>query len=506
MTDSPKVTVLVKEETKNNNESPKVTVLVKEETNESPKVTVVNNSSDINNQETPSTTITATTTTGEEIKKEEIIEVGEIKEKPKVDEEALAKAAAKEAKRIKDQINATREILQTEITYVKQLKMCEEFFVLPLQQSLQKDSQPIFPEEDYNCIFLDLSIITNVNKELLKSLEDWFRSKKLLNDGIQVDPNIKESDRALGKIFLRMTPFLKSYKTYCSRYDSNFKLVQERKKNLKKFKQFCEKIEFQPQVNFASLDSFLILPVQRIPRYNLLLTELIKHTKSEELDYVELCKALKEIQNVAFIVNDHMKELDIKQKILDIALQISNLTFEIVQPSRRFITQGEISYVSNAKGLTKRFLIIFNDLICITKKSNIDEIELTQKGLPPYDFRSAISFTNSPRSWILDLPDNGILLNCFLFITVTKIFTFFCKTLEEKKDWITKINHQIEDTEKKYTWIKRKKTIKSNYYSTRWLYLQIFKFKSKNTSKRKNSNYFCTTNKKRRKRKEKKIN
>lgn len=194
----------------------------------------------------------------------------------------------------------------------------------------------------------------------------------------------------------------------------------------------------------------MILPVQRIPRYNLLLTELIKHTRPEEPDYKELCDALKEIQKVAVTVNDHMKELEVKQKILEVTAQIADLPFEIVQPSRRHIQQGEISYLSSRKGPTIRYLFLFNDLLCITKPSNgsSDTLELIQKGIAPYDFRSAVSFTQLPKCIIVDIPDGEYVSNAFWFGTPLKTWTFFTKTLDEKKDWMQKIQHWIDDTEK----------------------------------------------------------
>ena len=41
------------------------------------------------------------------------------------------------------------------------------------------------------------------------------------------------------------------------------------------------------------LDSFLIMPVQRIPRYKMLLEEIIRHKPDDDCDQIELQEALR---------------------------------------------------------------------------------------------------------------------------------------------------------------------------------------------------------------------
>jgi hypothetical protein len=61
-------------------------------------------------------------------------------------------------------------------------------------------------------------------------------------------------------------------------------------------------------VNRQSLDSFLIMPVQRIPRYILLLSELKKHTPSDHPDYPKITEAWTSMQEVANYVNEKKRE------------------------------------------------------------------------------------------------------------------------------------------------------------------------------------------------------
>jgi hypothetical protein len=47
------------------------------------------------------------------------------------------------------------------------------------------------------------------------------------------------------------------------------------------------------------LDSILIMPVQRIPRYSMLLESLIKYTPTDHLDYQDLVEGLKVVRDAA---------------------------------------------------------------------------------------------------------------------------------------------------------------------------------------------------------------
>ena len=55
-----------------------------------------------------------------------------------------------------------------------------------------------------------------------------------------------------------------------------------------------------------TLEAYLILPVQRIPRYELLLKDLLKHTSKYHRDYEFLEKSVKEIKQVATFVNEKL--------------------------------------------------------------------------------------------------------------------------------------------------------------------------------------------------------
>ena len=75
----------------------------------------------------------------------------------------------------------------------------------------------------------------------------------------------------------------------------------------KNYSNFCEFIKRQLGNNlclgFSSLTSFLITPVQRLPRYLLFLRELHRYTPSDHPDFDHLNNAFNLLSAFAFLIN-----------------------------------------------------------------------------------------------------------------------------------------------------------------------------------------------------------
>lgn len=85
------------------------------------------------------------------------------------------------------------------------------------------------------------------------------------------------------------------------------------------------------------LQSFLIMPVQRIPRYRLLLMDLVKHSDKNDDDYKLLCTALELCQDVATFVNETIRDQEMIQQMLEIQKSLIGLPDSLFIPGRRRI-------------------------------------------------------------------------------------------------------------------------------------------------------------------------
>ncbi len=59
-----------------------------------------------------------------------------------------------------------------------------------------------------------------------------------------------------------------------------------------------------PTFGGLTLSGYLIMPIQRIPRYKLLLEVILQNTQPDHPDYENLQKALSEVETIALTIND----------------------------------------------------------------------------------------------------------------------------------------------------------------------------------------------------------
>jgi len=99
--------------------------------------------------------------------------------------------------------------------------------------------------------------------------------------------------------YLYVIPLFKSYLTYCARYQ-NILIELEQFKNWKKGKEIMKKLESDPSMNNLKIESLAVMPVRRIPRYSLLLSEYKKYNPSDlnATTAIEMLKNLSEFINV----------------------------------------------------------------------------------------------------------------------------------------------------------------------------------------------------------------
>lgn len=153
-------------------------------------------------------------------------------------------------------IRAIKEVLVTEKFYLKSLNLLLTHYVVPLK--------PLLDHPTHNILFGHIEMIHNLNSELLAELE--------------MDLN------NVGSAFLRLGPFLKLYSVYAFDYKRVLLTLQELQDKNTKFKAFLDRTESRPDVQ-TKLNSLLILPIQRVPRYKLLLQQVLLYTSPSDSDF-----------------------------------------------------------------------------------------------------------------------------------------------------------------------------------------------------------------------------
>lgn len=115
----------------------------------------------------------------------------------------------------------------------------------------------------------------------------------------------------------------------------------------KKFKAFMRKCRADPRHRQLNIDSYLLLPVQRIPRYELLLKDLTKSTDPRRLrDPTSVQAALTQISSIANSVNESKRQSEQDRKLMAWQARISGKAWNetpLLQPHRRLVKDGALT-------------------------------------------------------------------------------------------------------------------------------------------------------------------
>lgn len=171
-------------------------------------------------------------------------------------------------------------------------------------QPLESESK--FSRDVIRQIFANIRVIHGFNQELLTSLEQRVSAP---------------GEMVIGDIFTRLLPFLKMYTEYSNSYQSAVQLHVQTLKNNRTYASVAGgEIE-----KGLELPALLIMPIQRIPRYRMLLEDLLKSTEDSHPDHDPLMEAVNKIREVAEHINERIRETETSNQYLALPQGVRNL-------------------------------------------------------------------------------------------------------------------------------------------------------------------------------------
>ncbi|EDR28796.1 FYVE, RhoGEF and PH domain-containing protein, putative [Entamoeba dispar SAW760] len=242
-----------------------------------------------------------------------------------------------------------KEIYETEISYITSLGICENFYY----RKMIKETSP-FHAEDVKQIFLYYDEILRCNREFASMVIKSWKDKTF--------------EDSIGELFLNFSPFFIVYRNFLINHNKAFTLLTKLEEDTK-LKRYLENCQYQISTNQnLDLRDYLIMPVQRLPRYNLLLTDLLKNTPTNHCDYQNIIKALEVMKEVTTKVNESISTNKQQQKLFDLRSKLAKRNgFEVIEPHRILLSEETIIQFTH-NGRSRRGLILFNDCILLTKK------------------------------------------------------------------------------------------------------------------------------------------
>jgi hypothetical protein len=274
---------------------------------------------------------------------------------------------SKTSEGMRKRASVLREIVATEESYVKALYCCITHFFHPLREKAR--TKWVATPEDVSHLFSTLEIIYQLNSEILIELQTRISQWPAVN--------------TFSDIFHKMIPMLKMYTTYINTYDDAMAIYHRLSGN-KEFTDFLSTCQ-KDSGGLLDLPSLLIQPVQRLPRYQLLLTELKKHTEDTHVDFNNIVEAIQQIKELNQYVNDRKRERDNANFILRLQDKIANMPIVLAKPHRVFIKEGETTGSSTKISKKRKSMVhLFNDMAI---RSHV--VKAGEK----YDFEESITFS-----------------------------------------------------------------------------------------------------------------
>ena len=313
-----------------------------------------------------------------------------------------------------------REFLETEKSYNASL----DFLVNNVRQQLdwqaRHSSHPIVGFADMRALFSNVQQLYELSSQLIQFLEPVVQNWS--------------SRATFGDEFLRIAPFLRIYQEYCNNYpQAQAKLIEVEGKAA--FARFWA--PFAASSGSLSLGSYLIMPVQRVPRYVLLFREFIRSTWPTHPDYGNLVAAKEACESIAQGINSGIDELNATGRDADM-LEAQNFFaafVEILAPSRRFVRKDPLLLLREDGHTDRVWLWLFNDLFVVSTKLSEDVFTHEGHGL--------LTQNGSTVAIVQDLPMSDLISHGFTIVASTGSFTFSCDAFAQKASLVTELRRHI---------------------------------------------------------------
>ncbi|KAJ7169601.1 hypothetical protein C8R46DRAFT_948810 [Mycena filopes] len=295
-----------------------------------------------------------------------------------------------------------REIVITERTYVKGLQELVDIYIKPgaapvnLLGASSKDT--VVPASERKIVFSGIDALFSFHKEsFLPALE--IAAAPLMKSSaelLEVDADGQLSltvAKAIGSMFLKHAAFMKMYSSYINNFDNALQRVKNwtaapgpsnttptmtpsasqlaglgltlssisspnvtpdagsasgvpplSTSQRKRLRKYLDRCRISPRHSQLNLEGYLLLPVQRIPRYRLLLEDLLRSTPPT-YEYMDdpLDRSLAEISLLANNMNEGKRESESRRKLVQWQARIrGKFPSPLVQPHRRLIMDGQL--------------------------------------------------------------------------------------------------------------------------------------------------------------------
>lgn len=299
-----------------------------------------------------------------------------------------------------------KEIISTEVTYVDRLKFLVEVVIIPIKENNLLDPN------DQKKQFSTLEKIHNLH------------SRNSFTE-------LESKPELFGPFFENICNNVTLYSDYLVDYEEAMARRCALLLSNRRFSDFLDKAEKDPRSQNQKIESIFILPVQRIPRYRLLLEQLQKCTPEGHPQFEVVNTALEKICAMAMYSNEAIRRRENRGKIFSIIQTIEPTTRVnlLDNPDRLFIKEGPLLRQCR-RGLKEFQFWLFNDQLLYGQP--------TPLGL--YILNRQIPLSKCYVSSCESMQEDGF---SFIVESPAKSFIICVSTEKEKTEWLDAIKGAI---------------------------------------------------------------
>ncbi|KAH8853069.1 Rho guanine nucleotide exchange factor 26 [Schistosoma japonicum] len=293
-------------------------------------------------------------------------------EMPQVISADLARDLPEYQKKLQE---ALFEVITSEASYYRTLNiLMEKFYKAPCMQPDSKT--PLITTIEKRHLFSNISEIFFTSETFLRDMELYFLQNPLI-------PQLCEI------IYQHAEFHFDNYVTYVQNQMYQLRTLSKLLSS-PAFVEAIRVIQQQPSCGFLDLNSFLLLPMQRVTRLRLLLLAILHYAPKNGVTYQSGLVALASIENLIGRCDSEKARMEQKERLVEICrrLEYKYDAKSLATESRTLVKEGDLRLLTmtnlQSSGFYRRFssirkpkattatLFLFSDYLLITKKRSLE--------------------------------------------------------------------------------------------------------------------------------------
>lgn len=238
---------------------------------------------------------------------------------------------------------------------MRKLNWLVQGYARPLRALATSRTKAVLPRFEAANIFGNIEEILKVNTAFLKALE-----------------KIGDESKTLGSVCVEFASRFEVYRPYLQAHaDAEQLSVNEEKRN-KTYRDFLEKRKYDAAAkDRLGIRELLVEPVQRLPRYNLMLGEILEYLPENDPDREKITNAMGIVNSIAMVKEDDNEKL--AHAYFNMTYSIERFPANMISQTRRLLHCLDVEeHEMGERGPMPVYstILLFDDKLALLRRTN----------------------------------------------------------------------------------------------------------------------------------------